>query len=111
LIKAKAVKEVARADDLLDRVVALRERLERALNTARRPMDVAHLSRETRETLRLLLELEGRLKSGTQVQVNIVQAPPFIAFQEWLLETLRQHPDARTAVIEGAKRLLDVPRR
>lgn len=71
IVKAHEAREVTRADSLLTSVVTLRERLEKALIGPEHARDVASLARELRETLRLLLELEGRLRQGATVNVGI----------------------------------------
>jgi len=52
-------------------VESLRERLQTALGSAEAARDVASLARELRETLRLMLELEGWLRQGAQVNVGV----------------------------------------
>jgi hypothetical protein len=74
VVKAHDAKEVARADDLLASITALRERLQTALDHAETARDVASVARELRETFRLMLELEGRLRRGTQVNVGVLGA-------------------------------------
>jgi hypothetical protein len=74
--KAHDAKEVARADDLLASITALRQRLQTALDDAETARDVASVARELRETFRLMLELEGRLRRGAQVNVGVASGEP-----------------------------------
>src|SRR5579864_693996 len=104
--KAHEAREVARADDLLAGIVTLRQRLEKALEGTTAAKDVASLARELRETLRLMLELEGRLRQGTAVQVNVSLAasPEWLSVQARIVAALASLPDAKAVVmaaIEG----------
>ena len=76
VVRAHDAKEVARADDLLASITALRQRLQTALEDAETARDVASVARELRETFRLMLELEGRLRRGTQVNVGVASGEP-----------------------------------
>lgn len=99
--KAAEAQTVAQADDLLASVQRLRERLETALTKAEAARDVAALAREARETARLLLEVEGRLRQGAHVQVAValVQSPEWVSLRSRMLRALEPFPDARQAVI------------
>ncbi|HLJ62153.1 MAG TPA: hypothetical protein VKZ50_20725 [bacterium] len=101
LAKAREARETSRADSLLASITALRERLERALEASQTAKDVASLARELRETLRLLLELEGRLRHGTQVQVavSLVASPEWQRLLPRIVVALAPFPDAREAVL------------
>ena len=101
LARAHEAQEVTRADDLLAGVIALRKRLEKALEGAQAAKDVASVARELRETLRLMLELEGRLRRGPQVQVAVsfVQSPEWARVQARIVEALARFPEARAAVV------------
>ena len=99
--KAAKAQSVAQADSLLASVQRLRERLESALEKAEAARDVAALAREARETARLLLEVEGRLRQGAHVQVAValVQSPEWAAVRTRTLRALEPFPEARRAVI------------
>jgi len=103
LVKARDAKEAARADTLLASIITLRERLERALEGTAVAKDVASLARELRETLRLMLELEGRLRQGAQVQVNVAVAtsPEWLTLQARIVAALAPFPEARAAVLHA----------
>jgi hypothetical protein len=107
IIKAHEAREVTRADNLLISVVTLRERLEKALEGAAHARDVASLARELRETLRLLLELEGRLRQGATVNVGIgiLNSPEWGQIAAAMTEALRDEPSARARVAEALARL------
>jgi hypothetical protein len=102
---AREAREVARADDLLAGVVALRKRLQAALDAAQAAKDVASLSRELRETLRLMLELEGRLRHGAQVQValSVGQSPEWLSLLARITRALGPYPEARQAVLAAVE--------
>jgi hypothetical protein len=54
--------------------------------------------REARETLALLLEVEGRLDRRP---VNILIAPQWLDLRAVLIQTLAPYPEARVAVVEA----------
>lgn len=61
---------------------------------------VASLARELRETLRLLLELEGRLRQGTtvNVEIGILSSPEWGRVASVVTDALQDEPRARTKV-------------
>lgn len=100
IAKAHEARQVAQADSLLTSVVTLRERLEKALEGAEYARDVASLARELRETLRLLLDLEGRLRQGAMVNVGIgiLSSPDWGRVATAVTEALRDEPVAQGKV-------------
>ncbi|HLY21542.1 MAG TPA: hypothetical protein VKT83_03655 [bacterium] len=102
LTKAREAKEAASADGLLAGIAALRERLERALEDAQAAKDVASLSRELRETIRLMLELEGRLRQSAHVQVavTLVQSLEWLSLRTRMVQALEPFPEALTALVQ-----------
>ena len=106
--KAHHAREITRADDLLARVQRHLEKLDTALEAAAVARDIAALAREARETARLLLEVEGRLRVAPQVAVtvNLATAPEFLALVARVKQALLPYREAYTAVVaelEGAK--------
>ncbi|HKX17918.1 MAG TPA: hypothetical protein VJT33_07920 [bacterium] len=101
MAKAAEAQTVAQADSLLASVQRLRERLEAALEKAEAARDVAALAREARETARLLLEVEGRLRQGAHVQVAValVQSSEWASLRTRILRAIELYPDAKQAVI------------
>ena len=106
---------MARADDLLAGIVTLSQRLEKALEGSAAAKDIASLARELRETLRLLLELEGRLRQVTAVQVNVSlgTSVEWLSLQARIVAALAPFPDARAVVraaIDGEEAVPDLSR-
>lgn len=99
--KAAEAQTVAQADDLLASIQRLRQRLETALTKAEAARDIAALAREARETARLLLEVEGRLRQGAHVQVAValVQSSEWQSLRSVVFRAIEPFPDARQAVI------------
>ncbi len=101
LAKAKEAGEVARADDLLRDVRALRSKAVALLLRAEREGDLrtalAGVS-EARNCLELLAEMEGEL--DRRPVVNVLMMPEWVAIRAALLAALRPYPDARAAVAE-----------
>ena len=106
--KAHHAKDIARADSLLASIVRIREKLETALEGAAVARDIAALAREARETLRLMAELEGRLRQTPQVAVtiNLASSPEFLALVARVKLALLPYQEAYAAVVaelEGTK--------
>ena len=102
LLKAKAIKDVANGDSLLDELQKARERTFSLLDKAEAAADtrvygspVAYL-KEIREQIKLLAELEGRLAS--QPQINLLVLPEWIELKTKIVAALRPYPDALKAV-------------
>ena len=112
--KAHNAKDIARADSLLASIVRIREKLETALEGAAVARDIAALAREARETLRLMAELEGRLRQVPQVAVtvNLASSPEFLTLVARVKQALLPYQEAYAAVVaelEGAKVSRAVP--
>ena len=106
LAKAKAAGEVANADDLLESVRGLQERVLAILGKAEKAGELRTALaaiREARGNLELLAKLLGELDD--RPQVNVLVSPQWIEIRAVLLETLTAYPEARSAV---AGRLLEL---
>ena len=99
LAKAAAAAEVARADDLLIQVKALRGKAIQLLQAAEAQGDYRTALagvREARACLELLLEVEGRL--DRRPQVNLLVSLEWQACRTALLAALAPYAEARAAV-------------
>jgi hypothetical protein len=106
LAQAHEVKEIARADSLLDQLKAVRQRTDELLARAEEAGEVRSwpgFLREMREQLKLMAELEGRLAAQPQVtlqQVNIYSSPEWLRVGEVLSEILAPYPELKGRVAE-----------
>jgi len=106
LTKAKEIREISRADDLLASVRSLQERALSILGKAEEAGELrTALSaiREARSNLELLAKLLGGLDERTVVNLNV--SPEWLELRTVIIGALDTHPDARGAVlraIEGA---------
>jgi hypothetical protein len=111
LAQAHEVKEIARADSLLDQLKAVRQRTDELLTKAEEAGEVRSwpgFLRELREQIKLLAELEGRLAAQPQVtlqQVNIYSSPEWRKVGDMLLEVLDSYPELRHVVAERMLKL------
>lgn len=105
--KAHNAQEVAKADDLLASITGLRERLQTALDDAQVARDVAILGRELRETFRMMLELEGRLRHGAQVNVGVAMGTQEPKHVKIVVQHVRLGADGREEILSETER--DVP--
>jgi len=106
LARAREAEEVSRADDLLDQVRGLQDRVLTILGKAENSGELRTALgaiREARRNLELLAKLLGELDE--RPQVNILVSPEWIAVRAAVLEALTPHPEARAAV---AGRLLQL---
>lgn len=97
--KAQEAAEVAIADDLLQQIKALRNRAISILQKAESAGDYRTALmgiREARGCVETLMEVEGELdRRGV---VNIVLSPQWVELRAVIIESLKEHPDARQAV-------------
>jgi len=96
---AKAVAEVAQADDLLSQVRDLHRLAMHLLARASAAGDLRTALagvKEARSCIETLLEVEGEI--DRRPQVNILIAPEWVQVRSVLLEALAPHPAARAAV-------------
>ncbi len=105
LLKSSNVKEIAKADTLLDQLKEVREKTLSLLDKAESAADtrvygapVAYL-KEVREQIKLLAELEGRL--AAQPQVNILVNPEWIQLRTLIINALEPYPEAREAIVNA----------
>jgi len=96
---AKAVADVAQADDLLSQVRDLHRLAMHLLAKASAAGDLRTALagvREARACIETLLEVEGEI--DRRPQVNILIAPEWVTVRSALMVALAPYPDARTAV-------------
>ncbi len=103
---AKAAADVARGDDLLEQVRALRSKAINLLMAAERAGDLRTALRgvaEARACVELLARLEGELDE--RAQVNVLVAPEWLAIRAAVVGALRPFPEAGEAVANALTRL------
>jgi hypothetical protein len=102
LLKARELKEVAQADDLLDQVRHLQAHaldiLERAEKAGDLRTALAAIS-QARGNLELLGKLAGELDE--RPQVNVLVAPEWLELRAVIVGALEPHPAAHTAVLRA----------
>ena len=99
LAKAENIKEVVKADALLEDVKALRKKALGILESAEKAGDLktALLGiREARSCMELLAKVEGQLKEAPQV--NITLSAEWIELRTIMLTALDPFPEAKLAV-------------
>lgn len=110
LTKAKAAADVAKADDLLEQVRALRSKAMALLLAAERQGDLRTALagiREARACLELLAEMSQAI--DRRPTLNLLIAPEWLAARSTLLDALRPYPEARSAVAASLMRLGAAP--
>lgn len=126
LIKAKEIKEVARADTLLDEVRSLKQRAETGLSCVERVLsnleagdgDVRAICdavrtangsiREIRGTLELLAKIAGDIPPEGSTIINIMMNPEWTRIQNVVLQVLEPYPDAKILLAERLAEVSDV---
>ena len=105
--RASVASRLALCKDHFDQLRILRERAALALETAEGAEDVKvalQAIRELKDIVRLWAELEGRLQSQPQInlqQVNIYQSPAWANVGLLLARILEPYPDLRAEVAAG----------
>jgi hypothetical protein len=102
LTKAHAVKEVGRADALLDRVEALVTEAEGLLSYGRGEKQAKAWEgglRELRKCLELLARVTGELDE--RLQVNLAVFPEWVVIRSRLLAAVESHPEARGWLVDA----------
>ena len=105
--RASVASRLALCKDHFDQLRILRERAALALETAEGAEDVKvalQAIRELKDIVRLWAELEGRLQSQPQInlqQVNIYQSPAWANVGLLLARILEPYPGLRAEVAEG----------
>jgi hypothetical protein len=111
LTKAGDIEEIASADNLMkqlselqERALSLCDKAEAAGNTKAYGSPSQYL-REIRETVKLLAELEGRLQTQAQInvntQINVLSSPEWISLRFQILQAIEPFPEAKAALLEG----------
>jgi hypothetical protein len=93
---------VAKADDLLEQLQALRNKAMALLLKAEAAGDYRTALagiRESRACIETLLEVEGEL--DRRPQVTIVTNPQWIEIRSVILTALQTHPEARSAIVRA----------
>lgn len=126
LLKAKEIKEVARADTLLDEVRSLKQRAETGLSCVERVLsnleagdgDVRAICdairtangsiREIRGTLELLAKIAGDIPPEGSTIINIMMNPEWTRIQNVVLQVLEPYPDAKILLAERLAEVSDV---
>jgi hypothetical protein len=101
LTRAQEAREVARADDLLREVRALRSKAISILLQAEAAGDLRTALagvREARECLQLLAKLSGELDE--RPVINVLISPEWVAVRSVLMTALVPYPEARIAVAD-----------
>jgi len=102
LLKAKEVKEIAQADNLMEQITNLQSRALNILSKTEEAEDwraATGAIREARGCLELLCRLAGELK---EVQtVNIIVSPQWVELRTTIIEALEPHPEAKFAVLRA----------
>ena len=106
LAKATDAAEVAHADTLLGQLAELRADARRIGGKAEDAGDLKTALSGIRELVRIV-ELTAKLvgELDDQPVVNVLVAPEWLLVRATLLDALRDHPDARTAVAASLVRL------
>jgi len=100
LAKAENIKEVVKADALLEDVKALRKKALGILEAAEKAGDLktALLGiREARSCMELLAKVEGQLKDGPQI--NFVLSAEWIELRTLIITALDPYPEAKEAMV------------
>lgn len=100
LAKSEAVKEEARADDLVEQLKQLRGKAISLLLAAERAGDLRTALagvREARATIELLLEAEERI--DRRPVVNILVSDEWLRVRATIITALDAHPEAKQAVV------------
>jgi len=100
LAKAENIKEVAKADALLEDVKSLRKKALGILESAEKAGDLktALLGiREARSCMELLAKVEGQLKDAPQI--NFVLSAEWIELRTLIITALDPYPEAKEAMV------------
>lgn len=99
LLKANEVKEMARADTLLEQVKDLQSRALSVLYKAEESQDWRAANgaiREARACIELLGKLAGELQEGTKV--NIIVSAQWLELRTTIIKALESYPEAKLAI-------------
>lgn len=108
LAKAREAEEVARADDLVGRLMELNRETWAVLREARR-VGAAELALKAIARAEKQIELQAKLLGELQQEgtVNILVCPEWVTIRQTVVAALSTHPDARLAVLNALKELDD----
>lgn len=101
LAKAKSAKEIANADNLLEKIKNLQEKTLNILRKAEEKGDLKvclNAIREARENIELLAKLQGELQEGTII--NIWENPEWQNVLCIILEELEGYPEIKLRIKE-----------
>jgi len=106
MVKAQAAGQVAKADDLLEQLQALRNKAMALLLAAERAGDLRTALagvREARGCIEVLLEVEGEI--SRRPEVNITISAEWVEIRSVILTALQAHPEARQDVVRALGRV------
>jgi hypothetical protein len=104
LAKAHAAGEIARADELIDKIKHLQERTERLLDKAELhgKWHSAFVGvGQYRQNLELLGRLIGELEATPAVQINVLMSDEWLELRSRIVAALEPHQEAREAVLRA----------
>jgi len=102
LLKAKEVKEIAQADNLMEQITNLQSRALNILSKTEEAEDwraATGAIREARGCLELLGKLAGELKEGQTV--NVIVSTQWVELRTSILQALEAHPEAKLSVLKA----------
>ncbi len=102
LIKAKGVKEIAQADNLMEQISSLQSRALNILSKTEEAQDwraATGAIREARGCLELLGKLAGEFKEGQTI--NVILTPQWIELRTSIIQTLEAYPEAKLSILRA----------
>jgi len=102
LIKAREVKKITHADNLLEQVKYLQEKSLHILSKAEEIGDYRACTsaiNEARKCLELLGKLAGELQDGQTV--NVIVSPQWVELRTTIIKALEPHPEAKFTVLRA----------
>lgn len=108
ILKAREVKEMTHADNLLDQVKDLQARALNILSKTEEAEDwraATAAIREARGCLELLGKLAGELQDGQTI--NLIVTPQWVELRTTIVEALDPHPEAKSEVLRALESKLN----
>jgi len=105
LIKAKGIKEIVQADNLMEQVRDLQKRALNILSKTEESEDwraATGAIREARGCLELLGKLAGELQDGQTV--NVIVSPQWVELRTIIINALEPHIEAKLAVLNALEK-------
>jgi hypothetical protein len=102
LLKAKEVKEMAQADNLMEQISSLQSRALNILSKTEEAQDwraATGAIREARGCLELLGKLAGEFKEGQTI--NVILTPQWIELRTSIIQTLEAYPEAKLSILRA----------